>query len=94
MNPPVFDPWLIDLILALTLLEWLGLVLWHRLTGRGLRVLDVTLSLAPGMLLMGALKLSAPATLPWPVMAALALAGLAHALDFYRRYRRPRSLHP
>lgn len=94
MIPDTFAPWLIDLVLAITLLEWAVLVYLYRLRGRGLAGWDVTLGLAPGLLLMVALKLSAPQSLPWPVMVALAAAGLAHALDFYRRYRRINSLKP
>lgn len=92
MIPDAFDPWLIDLVLACTLLEWVVLVYLRRVSGRGLTVLEVTLSLAPGLMLIVALKLTAPASLPWYVMAALAAAGVAHALDFYRRYRRLNSL--
>jgi hypothetical protein len=85
MTELTFAPWFLDLVLAFTLVEWLVLLLRHRLTGRGLDPLNVSLGLAPGLMLMLALKLSSPAQLTWPVMAALAASGLAHALDFRRR---------
>ena len=85
MTEFTFAPWFLDLVLAFTLAEWLVLVLRHKFTGRGLDPLNVSLGLAPGLMLMLALKLSEPTTLTWPVMVALAASGLAHAIDFRRR---------
>jgi len=85
MTELTFAPWFLDLVLAFTLTEWLVLVLRHKLTGRGLDPRHVSLGLAPGLMLMLALKLSAPTQLTWPVMAALAASGLAHAWDFRSR---------
>jgi hypothetical protein len=65
MTELTFAPWFLDLVLAFTLAEWLVLVLRHRLTGRGLDPLNVSLGLAPGLMLMLALKLSSPAQLTW-----------------------------
>ena len=85
MTEFTFAPWFLDLVLSFTLAEWLVLVLRHKFTGRGLDPLNVSLGLAPGLMLMLALKLSEPTTLTWPVMAALAASGLAHAIDFRKR---------
>ena len=87
MTEFTFAPWFLDVVLAFTLAEWLVLVLRHRFTGGGLDPINVSLGLAPGLMLMVALKLSAPTQLTWPVMAALAASGLAHAWDFRRRFK-------
>ncbi len=78
--------WL-DLILAITLLEWLLLALRKRVTGRGLDLADLSLGLAPGLLLMSAVRLAAPADVPAGVFVCCAAAGLFHACDFLRRSR-------
>lgn len=87
MNELTFAPWFLDLVLAFTLAEWLVLVLRYKLMGRGMDPINVSLGLAPGLMLMLALKLSEPTTLTLPVMAALAASGLAHAWDFRRRFK-------
>ena len=87
MTEFTFAPWFLDLVLAFTLAEWLVLVLRYKLMGRGMDPINVSLGLAPGLMLMLALKLSEPTTLSLPVMAALAASGLAHALDFRRRFK-------
>lgn len=78
--------WL-DVILAFTLLEWLALALRRRLSGRGLGLGDLSLGLVPGLLLMLALRLAAPAEVPPGVLLCCAAAGLFHAWDFVRRIR-------
>jgi hypothetical protein len=81
---------LIDLVIVITLLEGVALALHHRMTGRGLAPADFMPSLASGLALMIALRAAldgAPAA--W-VAAALMLAGLAHAADLRRRWRRRR----
>jgi len=78
---------LLDLILAITLLEWLVLVLRKRWTGRGMGLYSVSLSLVPGLLLMLAARLAAPAEVPVPVFLCFIAAGVFHAFDFFRRSR-------
>ena len=78
---------LLDLILAITLLEWLVLVLRKRWTGRGMGLYSVSLSLVPGLLLMRAARLAAPAEVPVPVFLCFIAAGVFHACDFFRRSR-------
>ncbi len=78
---------LLDLILAITLLEWLVLVLRKRWTGRGMGLYSVSLSLVPGLLLMLAARLAAPAEVPVPVFLCFIAAGVFHACDFFRRSR-------
>ena len=78
---------LIDVIVAVTLLELLGLLIWHRATGRGLAPRDLLPSLAAGLLLMAALRLAVSgAAVPWVAMCFVG-SGLAHAADLRRRWR-------
>ncbi len=78
---------LLDLVLAITLLEWLVLALRRRWIGRGLNFTDLSLGLVPGLLLMLAVRLAAPAEVPAAVFLCCAAAGLFHAFDFLRRSR-------
>ena len=81
---------LVDLIIALTVVEGLALALYHRLTGRGVAPQDYALNLASGLCLMLALRsVMADAHWPWAA-AALAAAGLAHGADIVSRWRRQR----
>ena len=87
MDPITLPVALLDLILAITLLEWLVLALRKRVTGRGLCLIDLGLGLAPGLLLMSAVRLAANANVPAGVFLCCAAAGLFHAFDFLRRSR-------
>jgi hypothetical protein len=78
---------LLDLILAITLIEWLVLVLRKRWTGRGMDLADMSLSLVPGLLLMLAARLAAPAEVPAAVFLCCIAAGVFHGCDFFRRSR-------
>jgi hypothetical protein len=76
---PVF---LLDIIVAITILEWLVLRLMIR---RGL-----LLSLLPGVFLVFAFKINAPEVLSWPTVLCLAIAGIVHSIDIYYRLKRER----
>jgi len=78
----------IDAILLFTLCEWFILGFRSTQTQNGLRFFDISAGLLPGWLLMLALRLAAPPDVSIEVFVCLALAGLAHALDFYRRYKK------
>jgi hypothetical protein len=80
--PPVF----VDGVIVFTLLEFVCLAWRHQRTGRGLPPRDLAWGLAPGLCLMVALRLADLPQVPWPVVLALAIAGLAHAWDFRRRF--------
>jgi hypothetical protein len=80
--PPVF----VDGVIVFTLLEFVCLAWRHQRTGRGLPPRDLAWGLAPGLCLMVALRLADLPQVPWPVVLALAIAGLAHACDFRRRF--------
>jgi hypothetical protein len=81
---------LIDLVIALTLVEIVLLALYHRRTGRGLPPQDFLPALGAGLALMLAVRAAlGDATWAW-VAAALMAAGLAHLADMRRRWPRPR----
>ena len=73
---------LLDIIIAITIVEWLVLRLLIR---RGL-----LLSLLPGVFLVLAFKLNAPDVLSWPTVLCLAIAGIVHGIDIYYRLKRER----
>jgi hypothetical protein len=77
----------VDAILLFTALEWLVLSFRSIKTQKGLRFTDISAGLLPGWLLMLSLRFAAPSELSIEVFVCLTLAGMAHALDFYRRYK-------
>lgn len=78
---------LIDLVIALTLLEAAGLALYHRQTGKGLAPAEFVPTLAAGLALMLAVRAGVSgAGWAW-VAAGLSAAGLAHLADVRRRWR-------
>ena len=77
----------VDAILLFTFCEWLFLSVRSTQIKNGLRFADISAGLLPGWLLMLALRFASPPELPIEVFVCLAFAGLAHALDFYRRYK-------
>ncbi len=80
--------WLVDAVIALTLIEALVLWLYHRRSGRGVALSEVGLNLFSGLCLMLALRVALAGDSVWLVAAALAAAGILHALDIRRRWRR------
>jgi hypothetical protein len=80
---------LIDLVIAVTLVECGALIFYHRMTRRGLAPNDYLLNLAAGLCLMLALR-SALADAGWMwIVLCLMAAGLAHGTDMWIRWRRP-----
>ena len=86
MNHLFFPAGFLDGVIVFTLLEFVVFVWRHQRTGRGLGPRDLASGLAPGLGLMVALRLADLPQVPWPVALALAIAGLAHAWDFRRRF--------
>ena len=77
---------LIDIVIAVTVIEWLLLSWWHRRTGRGIPMSELRATLLAGLYLMMALRASMVSA-PWYVVALLLLAaGLSHAADLWRRW--------
>ena len=81
-----FPPAFVDGVIVFTLLEFVFLAWRHQRTGRGRPPRDLAWGLAPGRCLMVALRLADLPQVSWPVVLALAIAGLAHAWDFRRRF--------
>ena len=78
---------LIDLVIAVTVLEGLALAAYHWRTGRGMAPRDFVPNLAAGLALMLALRAGqSSAAWHWVAMALMA-AGLAHATDLRRRWQ-------
>ncbi|MCX7891285.1 MAG: hypothetical protein N2544_02800 [Burkholderiales bacterium] len=78
---------IVDLILALMMLEAVALYAWRRLAGRGPTVLDLLPNFLAGGLLLFALR-GALTGAGWRWIAAcLAAALAAHSADLYRRWR-------
>lgn len=81
---------LVDLVIALTVVEGLALALYYRATGHGIAPRDYALNLLSGLCLMLALRsVMSDAGWPWAT-AALAAAGLAHGADLVLRWQRQR----
>ena len=78
----------VDVVIVITLVEFVVLAAWHRRTGRGVNPAGILRHLLSGLMLMLALRAAITSASPWLVMAFLALAGLAHALDIWNRWQR------
>ncbi|MBC8058736.1 MAG: hypothetical protein H7Y61_19370 [Rhizobiales bacterium] len=88
MNASFGIPHLVDLVIAVTLLECAALALYHRMTGRGVAPRDFAVNMLSGLFLMLALRgLASDAGIPW-VAGCLLAAGLAHGTDIWLRWRR------
>ena len=72
---------LIDIVIAVTVIEWVLLTWWHRRTGRGIPMSELRATLMAGLYLMLALRASMMSA-PWYLVAA----GLSHAADLWRRW--------
>jgi hypothetical protein len=83
-------PVLLDGLLAAVALEALVLLWWHRRTGGGLAPSQLLPTLLAGAGVMLAWRCSAAGAPPLWVAGAMALAGIAHAVDLGRRWRRRR----
>ena len=81
---------LLDGLLAAVALEAVLLLLWQRRTGAGLPPAELLPTLLAGAGLMLAWRASAAGAPPLWVAAAMAMAGVAHAIDLGRRWRRGR----
>jgi len=83
--------WLVDLVIAMTLVEAVVLAVWHRATGRGVAPRDFVPSLASGLALMLALRTALEGPPGAGVAVALLAAGAAHVVDLRRRWKRPQT---
>jgi hypothetical protein len=78
---------LIDVVIAMTLLESIALGIYHRRTGRGIAPQDFVPTLAAGLALMLAVRAGVTGAGWGFVAAGLTVAGLAHVADVRRRWR-------
>lgn len=77
----------IDVALAITALEAMAVVAWHRRTGRGVAPADFLGNLASGVFLMLALRCGVTGAF-WGWIAIFLVAALvAHLSDLRRRWR-------
>lgn len=80
---------LVDIVIALTMIECVFLLGFHQVKKRGLAPGDYLLNLVSGLCLMFALR-CALANTAWIWIALWLLAsGLAHGTDLWRRWHRP-----
>lgn len=82
---------LVDLAIAITLAEWLGLALYHRITGRGLAPEAYALNLLSGLCLMLALRSALQGHEWFWGAGCLAASGLAHFTYLRQRWQRQRA---
>lgn len=79
---------IVDLIVALTVVEWLALAAYHRSTGRGIAPLDLLGNLLAGVFLLLALR-GALLGAGWGwIGLALTAALIAHLSDLGRRWHK------
>lgn len=88
MTPWLPGAWVLDLVLAGLLAEWLALWWLYRARGLGPAPADLAAGLAAGLALMLALRLNVGDRLDGPTLMLLAGSGLLHALDLARRWPR------
>lgn len=78
--------WLVDLVIAFTVIEGATLTVYHRVTGRGVAPGEFAANLVSGLCLMAALRNALIDGLPGYTLLGLLAAGLAHASDLWRRW--------
>ena len=78
----------VDLVIGLTVIEGLALALYHRHTGKGVRIGDFAVNLVSGLCLMLALRVAVADTAWHWIGLWLAAAGGAHVTDLWRRWCR------
>lgn len=86
MSWPLALPQWVDIVILITVLEFVALVAHHRLTRGGLRPGDFALNLVSGLCLMLALRsVVRDQDVVWTVLCLLA-AGAAHGADIWLRW--------
>ena len=79
---------IVDLVLALVAVEAAGFWLFRRVAGRGVALSALLPNLLAGASLLSALRCALRGTAPAPILASLAVAGIAHAADLRGRWTR------
>ena len=78
--------WLVNAVVAVTLMEGVLLILLHSWRGIGPAPADIACNLAAGLCLLGALRSEIAGMGGLACAAWLAAAGVSHALDVWRRW--------
>lgn len=78
---------LVDLIIALVVIEIVVLFLYRALTGRGIALSDLLPNILAGAFLLIALRFALSDAGWMPICLSLTAAGLAHVIDLTRRWR-------
>ncbi len=78
--------WLLDVVVALVVVEGLALAAYHRATGRGLAPRDFALHLLSGLALLLAWRSTATDGLDATGLAWLLVGGVLHAMELRRRW--------
>jgi len=79
---------LVDLVIAITVVEFAALLVYHRATGRGVAPREFAANMVSGLLLMAALRCFAHDAAAWWTVLCLLGAGAAHTTDLWMRWRR------
>ena len=87
MNEFFSDTGIIDIVIVCTLVEWCGLWLWYRYSGRGLAPVELRLTLLSGLCLMFAVRCALSGLPQFLVMLSLLAAGATHVVDIRRRWK-------
>ncbi len=78
----------VDVAIAITVLEGIALTAYHRATSRGVGPRNFAVNMASGLCLMLALR-AALTGASWMVVAlCLSASGTLHAFDIWRRWQR------
>jgi hypothetical protein len=78
---------LIELIIAITLLEGVALTAYHRLTGKGVAPKEFAANLLSGLCLMLALRNALLGHSVGVTALFLSASGMVHASDLWRRWK-------
>ena len=87
MNELLAGPRLIELIIAITVLEAVALTLYHRLTGKGVAPKEFAANLLSGLCLMLALRNALLSHSGVVTALFLSASGVVHASDLWRRWK-------
>ncbi len=88
MSQALADGSLVDVVIAITLLEALALLAYRQLTGKGVAASQFLLNMLSGLSLMVALRLVLAGAWWGAVAGCLLLAGVLHVSDLWRRWER------
>lgn len=87
MNEMLAGPRLIELIIAITVLEGVALTIYQRLTGKGVAPKEFAANLLSGLCLMLALRNALLGNSGGVTALFLSASGVIHASDLWRRWK-------